>query len=261
MTDTTKIEEIEVSIKSKSDPEEYAPGCCTGDYIMEIVIDGHTVEANGWALLGWLAPGAHADLDGSGLEVWGDGQSGGWTQCDGDGREQGLPRAKTVQVYEAGRHIAMDSEIVIGDVTVTADDIHAWRTALDAEDADPEAIRDQIIEAINDAIEFCGSPSFGEPDAKTIYDDLRHIDDLRDLPVRIDDWQGAGLVLAWRDGNKYEFAYWPNQDDVRRAVDSATESVDDAEMAEHIIMSEIERAEEMGTSWTPGTGATRNLPQ
>jgi hypothetical protein len=60
-----------------------------GSVWVELANGEKLCETHYWRLASWLAPKAHADLDGSGLALWGDAQPGGWRVCDSDGQSRG----------------------------------------------------------------------------------------------------------------------------------------------------------------------------
>lgn len=243
-----QLPQVSARVTHIADPERLGDGCYC-DYVVELTIGEHTYQLNGWAVCGWLRPGAHADLDGSGLANWGSSQPGGWSSCSGDGATNGLPR---VSLYDG----EYGDAIVVGDVegrtgaeiepetwAAWADAIAAARKAREAEESAYEAgledtdeaaydslceaadlteqhaadLRWQFAVAIEEALPGC--PDIPEPSAEDVYAELSECD----VPgVRVGDYLGAGMVLAWLADGEHRMAYWPDQDDMRRAVGDAT---------------------------------------
>lgn len=230
---------ISAKIGSIGDPERLGDNCYA-DYTVELTIGDEILTVDGWALCGWLAPGAHADLDGSGLAVWGDAQHGGWTSCSGDGATNGLPRTSLLPaeydepISVGGAEGRDNLEIGPEHWPVWEDAIRATKAAekaaADAEGEDTEdallvaageaatyaaMLRDRLDTAIQDALP--DSPDIPEPEAEEVWDAIAETD----VPgVRLGDYAGAGLALAWRVGDTYEMIYWPDESDARRAVEA-----------------------------------------
>lgn len=245
---TTSLPEVSAQVLSIAMPERLGDGCYC-DYVVELTVGEHTYQLDGWAVCGWLRPGAHADLDGSGLANWGSSQPGGWTSCGGDGATNGLPR---VSLYDG----EYGDSVQVGDVEGREDaeiEPEAWpaweeaiataRKARENEEAAYESgladrdeaayaslcetanlaeahaatLRDLLAEAITAALP--ASPNIPEPSAGDVYEELSESDVPR---VRVGDYLGAGMVLAWLDGGEHRMTYWPDMDDMRRAVNDAS---------------------------------------
>ena len=130
---------------SAANIDEPTEGYGSADYTTTLTIGDRQLEIPCWGHCGWLAPGANADMDGSGLAVWGDSQTGGWRVCDGDGAYDGRPRVI------ADRSPSCDTPITVGadhldTREVTPGMVPEWAAALAAlastsEDADEWADR------------------------------------------------------------------------------------------------------------------------
>lgn len=93
LTDTILEAVAEIDVESEvsiGSPESYN-GQCHAEIQVRIRVADTELRATGWVLCGWLPVGASADLDGSGLALWGSSQPGGWTSCHGDGQCRGVP--------------------------------------------------------------------------------------------------------------------------------------------------------------------------
>ena len=112
--------------------------------------------------------------------------------------------------------------------------VPAWRDAIDAGDRDLAlAIRTDLVRQIEMAIDGAVSDiCCPEPSSEEIYDELRPIDGLEGLAVRLGDWRGAGVVLAWNDGKYYHHRGWPEYVDITDVVEdcriSAADAISDA---------------------------------
>lgn len=250
------LPEISASVREISDLYELG-GSCYADYTVELNIGAEQYLLEGWKLCGWLRPGAHADLDGSGLALWGSAQPGGWTSCSTDGSCNGTPRIKADTAdYEA--------DIVVGDVEGRRDARlypsvwPAWEAAvenarrcvLEAKCADANlrdccddplllsraarevdaaemageeaetfasALRQRLLDAIQAALP--GPPEIPEPGAESVFDEL----DETEIPsVRFGDFLGAGLALAWATDDGYRMTWWPDESDILRAVEDVS---------------------------------------
>lgn len=228
-------------------PDEMGGGCYA-DHTVRIAVGEKTLDVTGWVCCGWLTPGANQNLDGSGLANWGDSQPGGWSVCDGDGASTGRVRTSDPRQPDAF------SAIVVGadnneSVSVWPADVPEWDAAVTAARAAGEseeatmdayddllalaaAIRKEVIDALDSALDdaYDAAPDLApEPDAETVWDSLdRHAvaeADGEDL-VRLGDWNGAGLCLAWRTEDGHDFAWHPTEDDVRNAVAGAAPAME-----------------------------------
>ena len=195
---------------------------------------------SGWAIGAWLAPGAHQDIDGSGLAMWGDSQPGGWSTAHGDGVTTGCPRPYIAHDSECWDPVTVcggegcdDIEINPEDVPEWAeavathraalavyedsgDDADAWESA-DSAEATAEEIRAAVCAAIEAAIEAVADEGFpDEPEADDVWRYLHEHDGLW-----WGDYCGAGPVIAWRDADgDTHFAWHPTADEIRDAVDA-----------------------------------------
>lgn len=215
----TKITTITATaeLATISEPSE---GYGSADYTVELAIGCRSIEIECWGHCGWLAPGAHSDLDGCGLELWGDSQPGGWSVCDGDGGSEG--RA----VVQDGSHPEPHEPISIASgfdsTSITSDMVPEWADALAALAETPEDDDEQwevasmaadearaaVVAAIKAAL---GSVSCecDEPTAEEVWDELGDESAVDGVScVRVGRWIGCPLV-AWRDGDKYGFDWWP----------------------------------------------------
>lgn len=217
---------IEVSQVSEAQLDEPSEGYCSGDYEITLKIGEHELTVPAWCHCGWLAPGANADLDGSGLSLWGSSQPGGWRVVDGDGAYNGRVSvdSSTDEDYDS---LIVVSATHLTSVDITPDMIPEWKAAIEAaklceesagddDDSHKDAydtalsIREDIINRLTEVLEDY-SYECPEPDAETLYDSLNEIEGLEGLPVRFGDYKGAGPVLAWTDGEDYDMDYHPSE--------------------------------------------------
>lgn len=171
----------------------YAENCDVDEdyrgYTVTIEFQGQTIEAKGWWLVGWLAPGANGDLDGSGLALWGDSQSGGWRVLDDDGQMSGLVYVREWTDGACSIYGADHTEVA----AITCD----------------EETRDKLAAAVKSCLV---RPS--EPDDEDMYDSL----DDSDVPgIRWGFHLGAPVVAT---PDKYEMH--PTTRDISRYVADAT---------------------------------------
>ena len=213
-------------------PGEISDGYCASEYTIGLTVGGKEYSLDGWVVCGWLRPGASTDHDGSGLTNWGDSQPGGWSFTDRDGNVGGRPR-----VDEGGNFadaITIGTDDNGGQVSIGMTTVPAWYAAgalalrreeeaerLDTDAAHDaaseaieaaEAIREELVEAINEAIDAV-DVDCPEPTAEAIYQHLDRdgeIDGIGSLPIRHGDYLGAGQCIAWRDADgEYDFDFWP----------------------------------------------------
>jgi len=194
---------------------------CTVDYDVRIMIGEQSIQVGGWVICGWLRPGAHADLDGSGLASWGSSQSGGWTTCRGDGAISGTPRARAdddvIRIVPAeGRD---------GGGVVARKDVAQWR---DADDDDADDVREEIVSAVGHALDMLDI-DVAEPTADDVWDALsaraasEYDDCVRSgAEIAVVDHLSAGVVLVWRAGpdDDREMRWWPTRDEIAEAVEA-----------------------------------------
>jgi hypothetical protein len=235
--DAPAIPTVEIEIDDPDCPEEVG-GVCFSEYNISLSIGTDCeIDLTGFLTCGWLQPGAHADLDGSGLSCWGDAQQGGWRSVGGDGVNPRRPLVDTDEPDEP------DAAIVIVDgagntVEITPAHVPVWRDAVAAGDDRAGEIRASLVEALADALSDYDIPDVEEPASEDIFEDLSETD----WPgIRLGNWQGAGLAIAWETSDGYEHRYWPADDDVADAADSL------ARHARRDLLKEIARLE--GRDW------------
>jgi hypothetical protein len=251
-------------ISTDSITEIGGAGYCNYIVGLDLTIDGHTksVEIEGWVVCGFLAPGANQDLNGSGLSQWGSSQPGGWSVCDSDSQQSGLPRADENSQGESVTILAGDNfsgEVIdleeFPSVVEALGKILAEPPSAECEDEEDIAIeraerREQffstLIAECVDAIGECDvDPDIEAPEAKNVFDDLPPLELSRNEEIdhlRIGDYRGCGLCLAWEtEPGQYDYTYWPNDDEIWSAIEQTRESRED-EIADALI-GERKRAE------------------
>lgn len=200
------------------------------------------VAVEGWAIGAWLRPGAHQDINGSGLDLWGSNQPGGWSTAHSDEATTGRPRVANGPYDRTG---GGDPIVIMGgegflDIEVSPADIPEWAEAVAelerltaANEADPDdgatasaleaaeqsasEIRDAIAEAIEDAIDSVVDE--GRPEEPTAEDVLCHLRGEDQDGLEWGDYLGAGPVIAWRDADgEAQLRWWPDEDDIREAI-------------------------------------------
>jgi hypothetical protein len=212
---------------------EPSEGYGSADYTTTLTVGDREIEIPCWGHCGWLAPGASADIDGSGLSAWGDSQPGGWSVCDGDGAYDGRPR-----VIDEALPTECDTPITIGathldSVDVTPDMVPEWAAAVAALYATPEDaeewsdresaaadVRRAVVAAVEAALEDIGADC-PEPTAAEVWEALGRSAEVDGADcVRTGRWLGCPLV-AWRAGEQIEYDWWPTSAP-RGAVDAAS---------------------------------------
>jgi hypothetical protein len=207
-------------------------------------VGDQVAAVEGWAIGAWLAPGAHQDILGSALALWGDSQPGGWSAAHGDGAVTGRPRVATgpYDRAEAGDPIIVHGGEGMLDIEILPADIPEWSaavaglervTAANEKDPDDELmaiawsatdrvaseIREAVAEAIGDAIDSVVDD--GLPEEPTADDVLAYLCGQDQDGLEWGDYLGAGPVIAWRDADGDAcFRYWPTADEIREAVDA-----------------------------------------
>jgi hypothetical protein len=236
-TVTTAIPTVEIEIDEPDCPSECG-GMCFAEYTISLTIGTDCeVDLSGFLTCGWLQPGADADLDGSGLSCWGDAQHGGWRCVSGDGVNPRRPLVDTDEPDEPDEPISIQDGAG-NTVEIVPAHVPAWRDAVATGDDRAIEIRASLVEALADALSDYDIPGVEEPTSEQVYEDLPETD----WPgIRIGDWQGAGLAIAWETSDGYEHRYWPADDDVADAADSL------ARHARRALRKEIERLE--GRDW------------
>lgn len=123
------------------------------DYKMDIAIGGETYTLECWKLATFLECGAHQDIDGSGLQLWGDAQPGGWRCLDSDSQDRGNPTAKHSDCT--------------GYLTVSTSNESIEIPVPDGEDAE------EFLERMEEALEAAvAANDVSEPDDEEIYEEL-----------------------------------------------------------------------------------------
>ena len=231
---------------SEANVNEPSEGYGSADYTTTLTVGDRQLEIPCWGHCGWLAPGANADLDGSGLSVWGDSQPGGWRVCDGDGAYDGRPRVI------ADRSPACDTPIAVGAAhldtqEITPEMVPEWAAALatlaatpeDAEEwpdreSDAADVRVAVAMAVEAALEDI-SADCPEPTAAEVWEALGRSAEVGGAEcVRAGMRIGCPLV-AWRVGERTEYDWWPTEAPAgaiaaakRAAADAAATAVEDA---------------------------------
>lgn len=209
----------QVAVKNITDADitEVSDGYAAAEYQIDLHVGDHVITLDCWAHVGWLVPGANADLDGSGLALWGSSQPGGWSVCDGDGQTSGRPTCDGTSGDECDPlTVGTDqftAEITPDMVPEWADAVAALATLEDSDDDSDEiadaidvarsdvlAIRSAVANAIGEALDDY-SVDVPEPDAADVYDYLDPIDAIPDASVRFGNYRGCGPVVAWIDAD------------------------------------------------------------
>jgi len=235
---TTKIKAV-AHHGGISEPSE---GYGSVDYRVTLAAGDRQVDIDCWGHCGWLAPGASADIDGSGLAAWGDSQPGGWSVCDGDGAYDGRPRVIADRSPACGDPVCVGATH-LGTQEITPDMVPEWAAALAALAATPEGadewvdresaaadIRDAVAEAIEVALKDVAADC-PEPSAAEVWHALGRTAEVDGVDcVRVGSWIGCPLV-AWSDGELIRYDWWPTRSP-RGALDAASAAasaaVDDA---------------------------------
>ena len=243
-TTATLTTEISARVTGTDDWSEASPNYCAADYTVRLTIGDRHLDLTGWVIGGWIKPGASQDIDGSALDNWGNSQPGGWSVSDGNGCAGGR-----VVCEEAGPSDDYDSPVTIyshSTDSVDPQDVPEWHAACQRADdligADQEAEYDQaveqaqaircaVIDAVTTALSAIRSPAPEEPSAEDLYDDLGEIDGAEVLPVRLGNWRGAGVAMAWMADGEYRSTYWPDESDILRTVSEVQSDAIDAILA------------------------------
>jgi hypothetical protein len=153
MTRQIEIETTQPIVSARPIDEDYS--LAVDDhwpmYEAHITVDGlYLGSVRGWKFCGHLKPGAHADIDGSGLALWGDSQPGGWRVLDSDGEFCGLPRCRVDYGDEelmvvSGDNLGGGLEIRWADIGCTDDDA------------------EEVAERLSDAL-AAAAPTVDEPE-------------------------------------------------------------------------------------------------
>lgn len=230
----------------ESNINEPSEGYGSVDYTVTLTVGEHAVEIECWGHCGWLAPGASADIDGSGLTLWGDSQPGGWSVCDGDGAYDGRPRVIEERSDDCGTPISVGATHLDG-AEITPDMVPEWAAALAALAATPEDaeewsdresdaadVRAAVVAAVEAALEDIGADC-PEPTADEVWEALGRTAEVDGAEcVRAGRWIGCPLV-AWRVHGETYYDWWPAEAPAgalaaaeRAAKDAAATAVEDA---------------------------------
>lgn len=156
------------------------------DYDMLIQVDEHEYKISCWKLATFLARGASQDIDGSGLENWGDSQPGGWRSLDFDSQCLGKP-----QVKESSEGCVTVSN-ANNEVEIAVPKGHC-----------PEEFMTDLQQEIDQA---AAGADPEEPDAEAVWNDLCSYNEMGHYPVRIGRVFGSAEVfVAWEDGEALDF--------------------------------------------------------
>lgn len=153
----------------------------TGDgywgYTVTVEVDGTDHEIECWKLATWLARGASEDIDGSGLECWGNSQPGGWRVLDSDSQSRGKPDAD---------HSETEGFVTVGNSTDSIEiPVPAGEGA------------DEFIVALQEAIDNAASEADpDEPEADEVWEELGRAAEMDDFPVRIGKAFGSSETFA-----------------------------------------------------------------
>jgi hypothetical protein len=222
-------------------------GDCLSEYEVAIRIGEWSATVGGWVICGWVQPGAHADLDGSGLALWGNSQPGGWSWCHGGGGASGRPRVDDSYARDVGEPIYIPGGEGMADAEISPDDVPAWRSAIERDDPDEaERIRVELAEAIQAGIDAALEDMDGpaEPDVDEVFENADVIEsyagDLDGVRLDLAEYQGAGIVLLLESPRcSRDYIWWPTG----RATDDAIERLGYAVGLRDTILRDIERAE------------------
>ena len=155
-----------------SEPEHADAGYW--NYDMEIIVGEQTYKIECWKLATFLERGADQDLDGSGLELLGNSQPGGWRCLNSDGQARGNP--SPYSFTEDGRIEVSNSNDCVH--------IHV------PEGEDPQAFFDALEKAIDSAVD---EADVDEPDAEAVFEELGGACEVDDHP-----WLRVGQPFASR---------------------------------------------------------------
>lgn len=209
---------------------EISGGYCTFLARVALTIDGETKtrEVKGWARCGFIKPGASQDLDGSKLSNYLDGSSfsswggiqehGGWSVCDKDGTFYGSPCAdlKRVDVLTIKHGDNMGEKDVQIDIT-EFESVKKRLGAMSKEEKEKEK-REMISLCANTIGDCDWSPDVEQPKADDVFQIIA-MNPEEDVVV-CGNYLGCGILLAWREDNgTYNYEYWPDLDDICRAIE------------------------------------------
>ena len=212
-------------------PEEQG-GILYADYTLPMTVGAASRTVPGWVCCGWIAPGASADLDGSGLRNWGDSQPGGWSVCDGDGAFSGRAHAKAdeavIVIHEPEGCARDTADITVSEILGLPAECQATIEAHLADEIEDAlaTLAGEITEDIARA-----DVSIDEPDADDLWDELGCRAELSECEsVRVGDFGGAHfVVIEDADGERTSYHGHESWEDAvaKRAAEIVREAVRD----------------------------------
>ena len=221
-------------------PEEQGGGLYAA-YELDLTVGAASRTVPGWVCCGWIAPGASADLDGSGLANWGDSQPGGWSVCDGDGAFSGRAYAEAsdgaVSIHEPEGCARDTSDITVAEILGLPAECQATIEAHLSDDIEDAMAK--LADDITEAIKYA-DVSIDEPDADALWDELGCRSELSECEsVRVGDFGGAHFVIVEdADGERTSYHGHESWEDavakraaeiVRGAVQDKLDAMDRAE--------------------------------
>lgn len=221
---SSALDEVAVTVECEEPDINECGGMTFADHDATIRVGAAECEARCWSYVGWLARGASADLDGSGLALWGDSQPGGWSVCDSDGQCSGRVRAESdrngVHIYaaEGGRDTYLEAATILGMPSAAA----VIADHLDIDDA-----LARLARRISDAADSA-RPSVPEPDADDIWEELGAGAEVEctDGRVRAGRPWGESLVLIVVEDEDGDRVAYTECESWERPVRAASELVD-----------------------------------
>jgi hypothetical protein len=221
-------------------PEEQG-GILYANYTLPLTVGAASRTVPGWMCCGWIAPGASADLDGSGLRNWGSSQPGGWSVCDGDGAFSGRAHAEAsdgaVSIHEPEGCPRDTADITVAEILGLPAECQATIEAHLSDDIEDSMA--ELADEITEVIEYA-SVSIDAPDADDLWDELGCRSELSDCEsVRVGDFGGAHfVVIEDAEGNRASYHGHESWEDavgkraaeiVRDAVQAKLDAMDRAE--------------------------------
>lgn len=215
--------------ETEADAPEEQGGVLYANYELHLTVGSASRTVPGWLCCGWIAPGASADLDGSGLANWGSSQPGGWSVCDGDGVFSGRASAEAADgavTIDEPEGCASVKDITVAEILGLPAECQAVIEA-HLGDAIEEALRD-LAEEITEEIGRA-DVSIDEPDADDLWGELGCRSELSECEaVRVGDFGGAHFVaIESKDGERTAYHGHESWEDAvgRRAAEIAREAV------------------------------------
>jgi hypothetical protein len=208
-------------------PEETGGGLYS-NYTTELPVGTHTSIVGGWMVCGWIAAGASADLDGSGLANWGSSQPGGWSCCDSDGACGGNPSVSSDDygvTVTAGDGRTGDMKITIASLlglteaeqTIIEEHLILYRPLA--------ALASEIRSALDEM-----SRGVSEPSADELWDEMSH-DEVVEDRVRVGSFGGYPVVVICNSDGDYTAYITTVDDEWQRDVRRAAADHAEAEVA------------------------------